>query len=165
METTNHKRTIVFDLDGSLETPYFDKSKSQKVKEWMTKHQVGNSFDKMYVEVMQDKLPHFFLNGAFELLQWVHAHGFEIVFFSNAVEERNRELCPILMERAFSGLEIPPYRILSRGRGGDSFPLAFARRYGIFMIFLRFFLLFCLTFGKKRVKYADTEPRGISSVG
>ena len=115
MENANHKRTIVFDLDGSLETPYFDKSKSQTVKEWMTKHQVGNSFDKMYVEVMEDKLPHFFLNGAFELLQWVHERGFEIVFFSNAVEERNRELCPILMERAFSGLEIPPYRILSRG--------------------------------------------------
>ena len=96
MQQTKRSRTIVFDLDGSLETPYFDKSKSQTVKEWMSRHPVGNTFGNLYVEVMNDKLPHFFLNGAFELLRWVHAHGFEIVFSSNAVEERNRELCPII---------------------------------------------------------------------
>ena len=37
------------------------------------------------------------------------------MFFSNAVEERNQELCPILMERAFGKGQEPPYRILSRG--------------------------------------------------
>ena len=106
--------TVVFDLDGSLETPYFDKKDSKKVKAWMGKHPCGNTFDRMYAEVM-DGLPHFFLNGALELLRWVHDQGFEIVFFSNAVEERNRELCPIIMERAFGRGKEPPYRVLSRG--------------------------------------------------
>ena len=68
----------------------------------------------MYAEVM-DGLPHFLLNGALELLRWVHDKGFEIVFFSNAVEERNRELCPIIMERAFGKGKEPEYRVLSRG--------------------------------------------------
>ena len=106
--------TVVFDLDGSLETPYFDKKDSEKVKAWMGKHPCGNTFDRMYAEVM-DGLPHFFLNGALELLRWVHDRGFEIVFFSNAVEERNRELCPIIMERAFGKGKEPSYRVLSRG--------------------------------------------------
>lgn len=113
------KRTIAFDLDGSLETPYFRESDAEKVKAWMAAHPAGNDFDRMHVviEACGRELPHFFLNGAFELLQWVHDHGFEIVFFSNAVEERNRALCPILMERAFSGTgkAIPDYRVLSRG--------------------------------------------------
>ena len=108
------KWTVVFDLDGSLETPYFNKDDSQKVRAWMEKHPCGNSFDRLYAEVM-DGLPHFFLNGALELLRWVHDRGFEIVFFSNAVEERNRELCPIIMERAFDKGKEPPYRVLSRG--------------------------------------------------
>lgn len=115
MKRRTGKRTIVFDLDGSLETPYFEKRSSRKVKAWMEKHPAGSSFDRMYTEVMADKLPHFFFNGTFELLRWVHDHGFKIVFFSNAVEERNRELCPILMERAFAGMKVPKYRILSRG--------------------------------------------------
>lgn len=106
--------TAVFDLDGSLETPYFDKNEAEKVKAWMEKHPSGNAFDRMYAEVM-DGLPHFFLNGALELLRWVHDQGFEIVFFSNAVAERNRELCPIIMERAFGKGKEPPYRVLSRG--------------------------------------------------
>lgn len=106
--------TAVFDLDGSLETPYFDKDDAEKVKAWMEKHPCGNTFDRMYAEVM-DGLPHFFLNGALELLRWVHDQGFEIVFFSNAVVERNRELCPIIMERAFGKGKEPPYRVLSRG--------------------------------------------------
>ncbi len=29
------KRTIVFDLDGSLETPYFKEDDAEKVKAWM----------------------------------------------------------------------------------------------------------------------------------
>ena len=113
------KRTIAFDLDGSLETPYFKEDDAEKVKAWMAAHPAGNDFDRMHlvIEACGRELPHFFLNGAFELLQWVHDHGFEIVFFSNAVEERNRALCPILMERAFSvvGKAIPGYRVLSRG--------------------------------------------------
>ena len=108
------KWTVVFDLDGSLETPYFNKDDSQKVRAWMEKHPCGNSFDRLYAEVM-DGLPHFLLNGALELLRWVHDKGFEIVFFSNAVEERNRELCPIIMERAFGKGKEPAYRVLSRG--------------------------------------------------
>ena len=108
------KWTVVFDLDGSLETPYFKKDDSRKVRAWMEKHPCGNSFDRLYAEVM-DGLPHFLLNGALELLRWVHDQGFEIVFFSNAVEERNRELCPIIMERAFGKGKEPPYRVLSRG--------------------------------------------------
>ena len=112
------KRTIVFDLDGSLETPYFKEEDAEKVKAWMAEHPTGNSFDRMHVvlEACDRKLPHFFLNGTFELLRWVHDHGFKIVFFSNAVEERNKVLCPILMERAFAdaGLPIPRYRIFSR---------------------------------------------------
>ena len=115
MSKSKTKRTLVFDLDGTLETPYFDKEAKSKVKAWMKRHPSGNTFDRMYAEVMEDKLPHFFLNGAFELLRWADDHGFDIVFFSNAVEERNRELCPILMERAFAGGRIPKYRILSRG--------------------------------------------------
>ncbi len=113
------KRTIAFDLDGSLETPYFKEADAENVKAWMAAHPAGNDFARMHVviEACGRELPHFFLNGAFELLQWVHDHGFEIVFFSNAVEERNRALCPILMERAFSdvGKAIPGYRVLSRG--------------------------------------------------
>ena len=108
------KWTVVFDLDGSLETPYFNKDDSRKVRAWMEKHPCGNSFDRLYAEVM-DGLPHFLLNGALELLRWVHDKGFEIVFFSNAVEERNRELCPIIMERAFGKGKEPAYRVLSRG--------------------------------------------------
>lgn len=115
MSKSKTKRTLVFDLDGTLETPYFDKEAKSRVKAWMKRHPSGNTFDRMYAEVMEDKLPHFFLNGAFELLRWADDHGFDIVFFSNAVEERNRELCPILMERAFVGGRIPKYRILSRG--------------------------------------------------
>ena len=108
------KWTVVFDLDGSLETPYFKKEDSRKVRAWMEKHPCGYSFDRLYAEVM-DGLPHFLLNGALELLRWVHDQGFEIVFFSNAVEERNRELCPIIMERAFGKGKEPAYRVLSRG--------------------------------------------------
>ena len=108
------KWTVVFDLDGSLETPYFGKDDSRKVREWMETHPCGNTFDRLYAEVM-DGLPHFLLNGALELLRWVHDQGFEIVFFSNAVEERNRELCPIIMERAFGRGKEPAYRVLSRG--------------------------------------------------
>lgn len=115
MKMGKNKRTIVFDLDGSLETPYFDKKSSDIVKAWMEKHPSGSSFDKMYAEVMPEKLPHFFFNGAFELLRWVNDHGFEIVFFSNAIEDRNKELCTILMERAFTGMKVPEYRIFSRG--------------------------------------------------
>lgn len=114
MKKTKTKRTIVLDLDGTLETPYFDKDKAREVRGWMSKHPTGNTFDRMYAEVMEEKLPHFFLNGALELLRWIHDHGFRIVFFSNAVKERNKELCPILMERAFAGKKIPSYRILSR---------------------------------------------------
>ena len=107
------KRTIVFDLDGTLETPYFDKTKKSSVKKWMTKHPCGGTFEDMYAEVL-DGMPHFLLAGALELLRWVHAKGFEIVFFSNAVRARNEELCPILMERAFGKGKEPPYRIFSR---------------------------------------------------
>lgn len=106
--------TLVFDLDGTLETPYFDKEDSSKVRTWMKTHSCGNTFNRMYTEVL-DSLPHFFLTGAFELLQWAVDQGFKIVFFSNAIEERNKELCPILMERAFRKSKIPPYRIFSRG--------------------------------------------------
>ena len=60
MKRRTGKRTIVFDLDGSLETPYFEKRSSRKVKAWMEKHPAGSSFDRMYTEVMADKLPHFF---------------------------------------------------------------------------------------------------------
>ena len=104
----------MFDLDGSLETPYFKKEDSAKVREWMQNHPSGYAFERLYAEVMEG-LPHFILNGALELLRWVHDKGFEIVFFSNAVAERNRELCPILMERAFGKGNEPPYRVLSRG--------------------------------------------------
>ena len=113
MERTQ-KWTVVFDLDGSLETPYFRKDDSAKVREWMLNHPCGYAFERLYAEIM-DGLPHFILNGTLELLRWVHDKGFEIVFFSNAVEERNRELCPILMERAFGKGNEPPYRVLSRG--------------------------------------------------
>ena len=111
---SRRKWTVVFDLDGSLETPYFDKEDAKKARTWLRRHSCGNTFDRMYAEVM-DGLPHFLLNGALELLRWVHDHGFEIVFFSNAVVERNRELCPIIMERAFGKGKEPTYRVLSRG--------------------------------------------------
>ncbi|MBR3084795.1 MAG: HAD family hydrolase [Kiritimatiellae bacterium] len=116
MKTEKPERTIVFDLDGTLETPYFTNDKKKNVKAWMQRHPCGNTFDRMYVQIPvgKEKYPHFFLNGAFELLRWVHDSGFEIVFFSNAVKERNEKLCPILMQRAFEGTEVPPYRILSR---------------------------------------------------
>ena len=107
------KRTVVFDLDGSLETPYLGKEDANGVKAWMSGNPDAGSFDRMYAEVL-DGMPHFLLNGALELLQWVHARGFEIVFFSNAVRPRNEELCPILMERAFGKGKEPPYRIYSR---------------------------------------------------
>ena len=113
MERTQ-KWTVVLDLDGSLETPYFRKDDSANVREWMLNHPFGYAFERLYSEIM-DGLPHFILNGTLELLRWVHDKGFEIVFFSNAVEERNRELCPILMERAFGKGNEPPYRVLSRG--------------------------------------------------
>ena len=70
------KWTIAFDLDGSLETPYFDKDDSAKVWEWMMNHPCGYAFERLYAEVM-DGLPHFMLNGALELLRWVHDKGFE----------------------------------------------------------------------------------------
>ena len=38
------KWTVVFDLDGSLETPYFGKDDSRKVREWMETHPCGNTF-------------------------------------------------------------------------------------------------------------------------
>ena len=122
MKTATQKRTVVFDLDGTLETPYFSNDKKKNVKAWMQRHSCGNSFDRMYAQILvgNEKYPHFFLNGAFELLRWVHDHGFEIVFFSNAVKERNEKLCPILMQRAFEGMEIPPYRILSRNNCLDT---------------------------------------------
>lgn len=112
----NTKRTVVFDLDGSLETPYYDESQSPAVQAWMKDHTTGYDFDELHVTVdaCEQSLPHFILPGTFELLRWVHDHGFEIVFFSNAVAERNQELCPVIMERAFGKDSVPPYRILSR---------------------------------------------------
>ena len=58
MSKSKTKRTLVFDLDGTLETPYFDKEAKSKVKAWMKRHPSGNTFDRMYAEVMEDKLPH-----------------------------------------------------------------------------------------------------------
>ncbi len=116
--------TIVFDLDGTLETPYLEKSDDVAA---IRKHVVARygaaMFDRMFATVL-DGMPHFFLNGALELLRWSHEQGLEIVFFSNAVRSRNEELCPILMERAFSGCDIPRYRLFSRPdcidlNGGD----------------------------------------------
>lgn len=113
------KRTIVFDLDGTLETPYFNESDAEKVQAWMKANPAGNTYERMHLmlEACGRDLPHFFLNGAFELLRWVADHDFKIVFFSNAVEERNVQLCPILMERAFLGRDVfqPSFRVLSRG--------------------------------------------------
>ena len=57
MSKSKTKRTLVFDLDGTLETPYFDKEAKSKVKAWMKRHPSGNTFDRMYAEVMEDKLP------------------------------------------------------------------------------------------------------------
>ena len=107
------RRTIVFDLDGSLETPYLSKKDVPSVKERLDREYGPGLFDRMYAEVL-DGMPHFFLNGALELLQWVSAKGFDIVFFSNAVRARNEELCPILMKRAFAGRRPPKFRIYSR---------------------------------------------------
>lgn len=111
-----HRRTIVFDLDGTLETPYYSEDQAPKVIDWVKDHPCGCDYEQLHVslEACGKVLPHFILPGVFELLRWVHDHGFEIVFFSNAVVERNKALCPILMERAFGGDAIPPYRIFSR---------------------------------------------------
>jgi len=110
------KRTVVFDLDGALETPYYREHHVPKAQAWMKSHQTGYVYEQMYVmiEACNEEMPHLIFPGTLELLRWVHDHGFDIVFFSNAVSERNAKLCPILMERAFGKDEIPPYRILSR---------------------------------------------------
>jgi len=110
------KRTSVFDLDGSLETPYYSDDKKPVVQAWMNAHPCGYDYEQLYVSIdaCGQTLPHFILPGAFELLRWVRDRGFDIVFFSNAVTERNKVLCPILMERAFGKDDIPPFRILSR---------------------------------------------------
>lgn len=109
-------RMVVFDLDGSLETPYFKEEDSEKVRAWMCAHPCGNTYDELHavISAAGNEWPHFFFAGAFELLRWVHDHGFDIVFFSNAIAERNLALCPILMDRAFAGVEQPRYRVLSR---------------------------------------------------
>jgi len=110
------KRTVVFDLDGSLETPYYGDNQETFVRTWMKEHPCGYDYEQLYVsvEACGQTLPHFIFPGGVELLRWVHDRGFDIVFFSNAVAERNKALCPIIMERAFGKGNIPPYRILSR---------------------------------------------------
>lgn len=123
------KRTAVFDLDGTLETPYLEKKDVDAVRKTVSESYGAEAFERMFANILGD-MPHFFLNGALELLQWVDAHGFEIVFFSNAVRPRNEELCPILMERAFAGRKAPAYRLFSRpdcldNRHGD--PAGFGR--------------------------------------
>ena len=70
---SRRKWTVVFDLDGSLETPYFDKEDAKKARAWLRRHPCGSTFDRMYAEVM-DGLPHFLLNGALELLRWAVTH-------------------------------------------------------------------------------------------
>lgn len=109
-------RTVVFDLDGALETPYYRGHHVPKVQAWMKNHPTGYVYDQLYVMIKacKEDMPHLIFPGTFELLRWVHDRGFDIVFFSNAVAERNAKLCPILMERAFGKDGIPPYRILSR---------------------------------------------------
>ena len=123
------KRTAVFDLDGTLETPYLEKKDVAAVRKSVSERYGAKTFKRMFANVLGD-MPHFFLNGALELLQWVESHGFEIVFFSNAVRPRNEELCPILMKRAFAGRQTPAYRLFSRpdcldNRHGD--PAGFGR--------------------------------------
>lgn len=110
------KRTVVFDMDGALETPYYSDDKKPAVQAWMNEHPCGYEYDQLYasIDACGQTLPHFILPGTFELLRWVRDNGFDIVFFSNAVSERNKVLCPILMERAFGKDDIPPFRILSR---------------------------------------------------
>lgn len=110
------RKTIVFDLDGTLDTPYFGEVNAESVKEWMDAHETGYTYGQLELplEFCGTRKVHFFLNGAFELLRWVRDKGFEIVFFSNAVKERNDLLLPVLMERAFKGEKPPPYRYYSR---------------------------------------------------
>ena len=118
------KGTIVYDLDGTLETPYLEKPEDvEAVRKFVVAKYGAAMFDRMFTTVLGG-MPHFFLNGALELLRWSHEQGLEIVFFSNAIRPRNEELCPILMERAFSGCKVPGYRLFSRPdcinlNGGD----------------------------------------------
>ena len=118
------KGTIVYDLDGTLETPYLEKPEDvEAVRKFVVAKYGAAMFDRMFTTVLGG-MPHFFLNGALELLRWSHEQGLEIVFFSNAIRPRNEELCPILMERAFSGRDVPGYRLFSRPdcinlNGGD----------------------------------------------
>ncbi len=107
------KKTVVFDLDGTLETPYLEKRDVEGVRNAVSERFGADVFDRMYVEILGD-MPHFFLNGALELLRWVNAHGMDIVFFSNAIRPRNEELCPILMARAFKDGDPPSFRLFSR---------------------------------------------------
>ena len=106
--------TIVFDLDGTLETPYMDRPEDiAAVRKYVVAEYGGEVFDRMFATVLGG-MPHFFLNGALELLRWCHGQGLEIVFFSNAVRSRNEGLCPIMMERAFSDGTFPGFRLFSR---------------------------------------------------
>lgn len=106
--------TVVFDLDGTLETPYLEKPEDvEAVRKYVVAKYGAAMFDRMFTTVLGG-MPHFFLNGALELLRWCHDQGLQIVFFSNAVRSRNEDLCPILMERAFSGVAVPGYRLFSR---------------------------------------------------
>lgn len=107
------KRTAVFDLDGTLETPYLGKDDVESVRKAVSGRFGADVFAKMYAETLGG-MPHFFLNGALELLKWVDSRGMDIVFFSNAIRPRNEELCPILMARAFGGGKPPHFRLFSR---------------------------------------------------
>lgn len=112
------KKTIVFDLDGCIETPYFKDEYRDHVEAWMKEHPCGYDFGQLIcpLEFMGTSATHFFFNGAFELLRWVYDQGFEIAIFSNAVKERNDLLVPIIMERAFAaaGKEVGQFRYFSR---------------------------------------------------
>ena len=54
MERTQ-KWTVVLDLDGSLETPYFRKDDSAKVREWMLNHPCGYAFERLYAEALEQR--------------------------------------------------------------------------------------------------------------
>jgi hypothetical protein len=109
------KYNIIFDLDSVVTVPLQTKSEEE--------HNIAQAV-RVFGKEMADDLTmtaynykHLIFPGVYALWEWLHTEGMNIIVFSSAIRERNEELVPKLVERAFRNWkkeDHPEVKIFSR---------------------------------------------------
>lgn len=90
---------VIFDLDCTLVEVIYDKKEAAKL---LTEGRISK--DRI---IYACDYPHYIYHGCREILQYAASiTDYQLIFFSNAVPERNNELVPKLLANTFSGKEL-----------------------------------------------------------